>query len=74
MFDETTKKCVSKQKVAIEGECHAYKECVSIGPAFNIEYWREASCPTSMHFDPTTGKCQTTTESNPCCKLFLNVT
>ncbi len=71
MFDPTSKKCINKQKLAIKGDCHAYKECVSIGPAFSIEYWRKASCPTSMHFSAATGVCLKTIEST-CCKLILN--
>ncbi len=41
-----------------EDRCfQAYKEWVSIGPAFSIEYWREASCQTSKHFNPSTATC-----------------
>jgi hypothetical protein len=69
MFDATTKKCVDKQKIAVPGECQAYKECVPIGPAYSIEYWREASCPTSTHFNPSTATCVMSSESD-CCKFL----
>jgi hypothetical protein len=69
MFDATTKKCVDKRKIAVPGDCQAYKECVSIGPAFNIEYWRKASCPTSTHFNPSTLTCVLGNEAN-CCKFL----
>ncbi len=70
MFDETTKKCIKKQKLAIPGDCRTYKECIAIGPAFSIEYWREASCPISTNFDPITATCVKTSDSN-CCKFYL---
>jgi len=72
MFDATTKKCVDKQKIAVPGDCQAYKECVSIGPAFSIEYWRKASCPTSTHFSPSTASCVMSNESN-CCKFLPRI-
>jgi len=71
MFDETTKKCIDKQKLAIPGDCKTYKECISIGPAFNIEFWREATCPIPMNFDPITAKCVAKNKYE-CCKYCLN--
>jgi len=70
MFDATTKKCVDKQKIAVPTDCQAYKECVSIEPSLSMEYWREASCPTSMHFNPSTATCVMSNESD-CCKYLL---
>jgi len=70
MYDETTKKCIEKQKLAIPGNCKKYKECITVGQLFNIEYWREASCPISMNFDPVEAKCVAKSEYE-CCEYFL---
>jgi len=70
MFDATTKKCVEKKKIAVPTDCQVYKECVSIEPSLSMEYWREASCPTSTHFNPSTATCVMSNESD-CCKYLL---
>jgi len=75
MYDEITKKCIDKQKVSIPGNFKTFKECISISPAFNIEYWREASCPmisVSMNFDHETAKCVAKSDYE-CCEYLLNL-
>ncbi len=71
MYDETTKNCIEKQKLSIPGNCKTYKECLSIGQVFNIEYWREASCPILMNFNSVEAKCVAKSEYE-CCEYFLN--
>ncbi len=72
MFDERTKRCINKQKLAIPGDCKTYKECIAIGPAFNIKNWRESICPISMNFVPVTEACVAKNKYE-CCKYFLSI-
>ena len=57
IFDPVKLKCVDRQKLAIDGECSSYKECIKDESISLFEKWRTTSCGESMHFDESTQSC-----------------
>ena len=57
MFDPDKKQCVKKSKIAIEGECNSFRECIIMEGISHVEKWSTTKCQGSLHFDPISEEC-----------------